>query len=116
MGTSKTSKIRIASDRLSTAFAALADPTLRAILACLLPGERSVGELAEPCCHEKPAVSKQLRVLERTGLISQLNDAQWRLCRIIEIGAVCFSSKSSKPGIIAGIVTPPAGQVERVCG
>ena len=73
MGTSKTSKIQIASDRLSTVFAALADPTRRSILA--LPGERSVGELAEPFCHEKPAVSKQLRVLERTGLISQLNDA-----------------------------------------
>jgi DNA-binding transcriptional ArsR family regulator len=93
MGTSKTSKIRIASDRLSTAFAALADPTRRAILARLLPGERSVGELAEPFCHEKPAVSKQLRVLESAGLISQRKDAQWRRCRIIENGAVCFSGK-----------------------
>ena len=70
------------SDRLSTTFAALADPTRRAILSRLLTGERSVGELAGPFEMSMPAVSKHLRVLERAGLITQRKDAQWRLCRI----------------------------------
>ncbi len=69
-------------DRLSTTFAALADPTRRAILARLLSGERSVTELAEPFNMSMPAVSKHLRVLERAGLIAQRRDAQWRQCRI----------------------------------
>ena len=72
----------MASDRLSTTFAALADPTRRAILARLLAGECSVGELAEPFEMSMPAVSKHLRVLERAGLIAQRRDAQWRRCRI----------------------------------
>ena len=72
----------MASDRLSTTFAALADPTRRAILARLLLGESSVGELAEPFAMSMPAVSKHLRVLERAGLIAQRRDAQWRRCRI----------------------------------
>jgi DNA-binding transcriptional ArsR family regulator len=72
----------MASDRLSTTFAALADPTRRAILARLLLGECSVGELAEPFEMSMPAVSKHLRVLERAGLIAQRRDAQWRRCRI----------------------------------
>src|SRR6202166_3184220 len=70
------------SDRLSTTFAALADPTRRAILASLLLGERAFGELAEPFEMSMPAVSKHLRVLERAGLIAQRRDAQWRRCRI----------------------------------
>src|SRR5580704_14908792 len=70
------------SDRLSTTFAALADPTRRAILARLLLGECPVGELAEPFEMSLPAVSKHLRVLERAGLIVQRRDAQWRRCRI----------------------------------
>ena len=69
-------------DRLTTTFAALADPTRRAILARLLSGECSVGELAEPFEISMPAVSKHLRVLERAGLITQRRDAQWRRCRI----------------------------------
>ena len=69
-------------DRLSTTFAALADPTRRAILARLLLRECSVGELAEPFEMSMPAVSKHLRVLERAGLIVQRRDAQWRRCRI----------------------------------
>ena len=69
-------------DRLSTTFAALADPTRRAILARLLLNECSVSELAEPFEMSMPAVSKHLRVLERAGLISQRRDAQWRRCRI----------------------------------
>src|SRR5215471_15560893 len=69
-------------DRLSTTFAALADPTRRAILARLLSGECSVGELAAPFKMSLPAVSKHLRVLERAGLITQRRDAQWRRCRI----------------------------------
>ena len=70
------------SDRLSTTFAALADPTRRAILARLLLRECSVGEIAGPFAMSKPAVSKHLRVLERAGLIAQKRDAQWRRCRI----------------------------------
>jgi DNA-binding transcriptional ArsR family regulator len=69
-------------DRLSSTFAALADPTRRAILARLLLGECSVGELAEPFEMSMPAVSKHLRVLEHAGLIAQRRDAQWRRCRI----------------------------------
>jgi DNA-binding transcriptional ArsR family regulator len=69
-------------DALSTTFAALADPTRRAILARLMSGDRSVTELAEPFDMTMPAVSKHLRVLERAGLISRGREAQWRPCRI----------------------------------
>lgn len=69
-------------DQLSTTFAALADPTRRAILARLASGERSVTELAEPFDMSMPAVSKHLRVLERAGLIARGREAQWRPCRI----------------------------------
>ena len=69
-------------DQLSTTFAALADPTRRAILARLVDGECSVTELAAPFDMSMPAVSKHLRVLERAGLIARRRDAQWRPCRI----------------------------------
>jgi DNA-binding transcriptional ArsR family regulator len=69
-------------DQLSTTFAALADPTRRAILAKLAAGERSVTELARPFDMTLPAVSKHLRVLERAGLITRSREAQWRPCRI----------------------------------
>lgn len=69
-------------DRLSLTFAALADPTRRAILASLSTGARSVTELAEPHDMSLPAISKHLRVLERSGLITRSRDAQWRPCRI----------------------------------
>lgn len=69
-------------DPLTATFAALADPTRRAILARLATGERSVGELAEPFAMSMPAVSKHLRVLERAGLITRRRDAQWRRCAI----------------------------------
>ena len=69
-------------DRLSTTFAALADPTRRAILARLTLGETSVSELAEPFAMSLPAVSKHLKVLERAGLIARGREAQWRPCRI----------------------------------
>ena len=69
-------------DQLSTTFAALADPTRRAILARLASGERSVTELAEPFDMSMPAVSKHLRVLERAGLVMRGREAQWRPCRI----------------------------------
>ena len=69
-------------DQLSTTFAALADPTRRAILARLAAGECSVTELAEPFEMTMPAVSKHLRVLERAGLIARSREAQWRPCRI----------------------------------
>jgi len=70
------------SDQLSATFAALADPTRRAILARLLSGERSVTELAEPFDMSMPAISKHLKVLERAGLISRGRDAQYRPCRL----------------------------------
>ena len=69
-------------DQLSTTFAALADPTRRAILARLAMGECSVTELAEPFEMSMPAVSKHLRVLENAGLIVRGREAQWRPCRI----------------------------------
>jgi DNA-binding transcriptional ArsR family regulator len=69
-------------DPLSLTFAALADPTRRAILARLAEGECSVTALAEPFDMSLPAVSKHLRVLERAGLVSRRADAQWRHCSI----------------------------------
>jgi DNA-binding transcriptional ArsR family regulator len=72
----------MASDRLSTTFAALADPTRRAILARLVTGECSVTELAEPFDMSLPAVSKHLRVLEGAGLIARGREAQRRPCRL----------------------------------
>jgi DNA-binding transcriptional ArsR family regulator len=69
-------------DHLSATFAALANPTRRAILARLASGECSVTELAEPFEMSMPAVSKHLRVLERAGLIARSREAQWRPCRI----------------------------------
>jgi len=72
----------MAADHLSTTFAALADPTRRAILARLVTGECSVTELAEPFEMSLPAVSKHLRVLERAGLIARGREAQWRPCRL----------------------------------
>jgi len=74
-------------DRLSATFAALADPTRRAILARLALGETSVTELAEPFRMSLPAVSKHLKVLERAGLIARGREAQWRPCRL-EPGAL----------------------------
>ena len=70
------------SDQLSNTFAALADPTRRAILARLASGEASVTELAQPFDMSMPAVSKHLKVLERAGLIARGREAQWRPCRI----------------------------------
>jgi DNA-binding transcriptional ArsR family regulator len=69
-------------DRLSATFAALADPTRRAILARLATGEKSVNDLAEPFEMSLPAVSKHLKVLESAGLIARGREAQWRPCRL----------------------------------
>jgi DNA-binding transcriptional ArsR family regulator len=69
-------------DPLSATFAALADPTRRAILARVSIGETSVGELAAPFDMSLPAVSKHLKVLERAGLIVRGREAQWRPCRL----------------------------------
>ena|SRR5450432_1108741 len=69
-------------DHLTTTFAALADPTRRAILARLALGETSVTEIAEPFEMSMPAVSKHLKVLERAGLIVRGREAQWRPCRL----------------------------------
>ena len=70
------------SERLDDTFAALADPTRRAILARLMAGAASVTELAEPFDMTLPAVSKHLKVLERAGLITRGREAQWRPCRL----------------------------------
>ena len=69
-------------DSLSATFAALADPTRRAILGRLASGEKSVTELAEPFDISMPAISKHLKVLERAGLIARGREAQWRPCRL----------------------------------
>ena len=69
-------------DRLSATFAALADPTRRAILARLALGETTVSELSKPFKMSGPAVSKHLKVLEHAGLIARSREAQWRPCRI----------------------------------
>lgn len=71
-------------DPLSQTFAALADPTRRALLARLSQGEANVTELARPFLHEMslPAVTKHLKVLERAGFVTKGRDAQWRPCRL----------------------------------
>jgi DNA-binding transcriptional ArsR family regulator len=69
-------------DHLSSTFAALADPTRRAILSRLAMGEAPVNELAQPFQMSLPAVSKHLKVLERAGLIARGREAQWRPCRL----------------------------------
>lgn len=71
-------------DNLSQTFAALADPTRRALLARLSQGESSVSELAQPFLNEMslPAVTKHLKVLEKAGLITKSKEAQWRPCRL----------------------------------
>ena len=70
------------SDHLSTTFAALSDPTRRAILARLALGEASVKDLAEPFSISAPSITKHLKVLERAKLITRSRDAQWRPCRL----------------------------------
>ncbi|MCC6546633.1 winged helix-turn-helix transcriptional regulator [Candidatus Sumerlaeota bacterium] len=69
-------------DNLSVTFAALADPTRRAILARLASGEKPVKELAEPFSMSLPAISRHLKVLSKAGLIEQGRNAQWRPCRL----------------------------------
>ena len=72
----------MALDSLSTTFAALADPTRRAILSRLISGDAAVTELAEPFDMSLPAVTKHLKVLQRAGLITRGREAQWRPCRL----------------------------------
>ena len=72
----------MATDTLSTTFAALADPTRRAILSRLMAGEATVNELAEPFEITLPGISKHLKVLEHAGLVERSRDAQWRPCRL----------------------------------
>ena len=96
-------------DRLSATFAALADPTRRAILARLALGETSVTELAKPFEMSLPAVSKHLKVLERAGLIARGREAQWRPCRI-ETNALQGRRR------LAGALSPPLGGASRPAG
>jgi DNA-binding transcriptional ArsR family regulator len=77
-----TDQTPLTTERLNATFAALADPTRRAILARLTLGEVTVTELAEPFDMSLPAVSKHLKVLERAGLIARGREAQWRPCRL----------------------------------
>ena len=79
--------LEVAADQLSVKFAALADPTRRAILARLALGETAVTELALPFAMSLPAISKHLKVLEHAGFITRGREAQWRPCRI-EPGAL----------------------------
>lgn len=72
----------MSNEQLSLTFAALADPTRRAILAHLAKGEASVSELAKPFKMSLPAISKHIKVLERAGLIVRGREAQWRPCQI----------------------------------
>jgi len=72
----------MATDQLSVTFAALADPTRRAILARLAQGEASVTELAKPFDLSLPGISKHLKVLQHAGLVRQSRNAQWRPCRL----------------------------------
>jgi DNA-binding transcriptional ArsR family regulator len=72
----------MATDPMSATFAALSDPTRRAILERLSAGEASVTELAQPFEMSLPAITKHLKVLERAGLISRSRDAQWRPCKL----------------------------------
>jgi DNA-binding transcriptional ArsR family regulator len=74
--------MKTSTDKLTSTFAALADPTRRAILQRLAAGEASVTELAEPFKLSLPGVSKHLKVLQQAGLISQGRKAQWRPCRL----------------------------------
>lgn len=74
--------MQMPTDHLSATFAALADPTRRAILARLARGEATVGELAAPFDMSLPGISKHLKVLQRAGLIEQGRHAQWRPCRL----------------------------------
>ena len=74
--------VKYMSDQLDTTFAALSDPTRRAILARLAMGETSVKELAEPFSISPPSITKHLKVLERAGLITRSRNAQWRPCRL----------------------------------
>jgi DNA-binding transcriptional ArsR family regulator len=74
--------MRVRTDPLSATFAALADPTRRAILARLATGEANVTQLAQPFDISQPAISKHLKVLERAGLIVRGREAQWRPCRL----------------------------------
>ena len=69
-------------DQLTATFSALADPTRRAILALLIDGDATVGELAEPHDISGPAISRHLKVLEKAGLISRGREAQWRPCHL----------------------------------
>lgn len=79
---STVSEVSLKENQLSATFAALADPTRRAILAHLARGEASVTELARPFEMSLPAISKHLKVLERAGLITRGREAQWRPCRL----------------------------------
>lgn len=72
----------MSADQLSATFAALADPTRRAILARLATGEMTVTEISQPFEMSMPAISKHLKVLEKAGLIERSRDAQWRPCRL----------------------------------
>ena len=92
-------------DTLSTTFAALADPTRRAILARLAQGEATVTELAAPFDMSLPGISKHLRVLQRAGLIEQGRQAQWRPCRL------CAGAAARGGGLGRAVPTALGGEL-----
>src|SRR2546428_11325953 len=100
----------MAGDQLSATFAAIADPTRRAILARLAAGEASVTELAKPFAMSLPAVSKHLKVLEHAGLIARGREAQWRPCRL-EAGAP--QDAAGSPGALSRFLGHEVCRLER---
>src|SRR2546421_12056319 len=105
----------MSTDPLSSIFAALADPTRRAILARLTSGEASVGELAQPFQMSQPAISKHLKVLERAGLIAKTREAQWRLCRLeADPLREVRARMEPHPRLLDASVRPPGAQLHRV--
>jgi DNA-binding transcriptional ArsR family regulator len=83
-------------DRLSTTFAALADPTRRAILERLSKGDATVGELAQPYAMSLPSVSRHLKVLEHAGLVTKTRSAQWRSCHL-DVGPLVVADAWMEP-------------------
>ena len=100
-------------EHLDATFAALADPTRRAILSRLASGEASVMELAEPFAMSQPAISKHLKVLERAGLISRGRDAQRRPCRLEAQPLAAANEWLEKlPPLLGGVVPAPGRSAE----
>jgi Predicted transcriptional regulators len=105
------------SDHLNATFAALADPTRRAILARLALGEATVTELAKPFDMSGPGLSKHLKVLERAGLIARGREAQWRPCRLVARPAQgCLRLARAVSPVLGGELRSPGRLSARIAG